>query len=327
MLQTAVKLAQYNVDVFRAGIWKPRTHPDTFEGVGTVGLKWLKKVKETTGLLTATEVANQKHVEEALKYEIDILWVGARTTSHPFAVQEIADALKGTDIIVLVKNPIYPDVELWLGAIERFNKVGIKKIGAVHRGFFTYGRKLYRNMPQWLVPIELKRQIPELPVICDPSHICGNTDLLLEISQKAMDLNFDGLMIESHVNPKVALSDASQQITPDELNLLINKLVLRNLDSIDLKFINTLKELRQQIDHFDEEMINVFAQRMQIAETIGRYKKENNITIIQPVRWDEIIRTNLNKGIKKGLSEEFIMRLFKAIHQESINRQTKVMNE
>jgi chorismate mutase len=328
VMETAKELTALNaVSVYRAGIWKPRTRPNTFEGVGVSGLKWLRNVKKETGLLVATEVANEKHVYEALKYGIDMLWIGARTSVNPFTVQEIADALRGVDVMVLVKNPINPDIELWIGAIERIAKAGIRKLAAVHRGFSSYEKTTYRNQPNWQLPIELRRRIPDLPIICDPSHIAGDRQYIHEISQKAMDLNFDGLMIESHTNPEKALSDASQQITPNELRELLSRLILRNASPSDPKLLDVLGELRQRIDVFDDHLIDLIEQRMKISETIGQYKKANNITILQSSRWDEIVRRVMILGQSKGLSEELIDNIFRAIHQESINRQMRVMNE
>ena len=274
----------------------------------------------------AVEVANVKHVYEALKHGVDIIWIGARTTANPFAVQEIADALEGVDIPVMVKNPINPDVDLWIGALERFNNAGITKLAAIHRGFSSYEKSVYRNPPQWEIPIELKRKVPELPIITDPSHICGNWENLFEISQKAMDLNFDGLIIESHINPEEAWSDAKQQITPMELKAMLDKLVLRNPE-LDADQKTNIEELRIQIDKFDDMIINIFEQRMQVAEKIGRYKKENNITILQTKRWDEILNKRIKQGGMKHLSPEFITKVFRAIHQESINHQEEVMSQ
>jgi 3-deoxy-7-phosphoheptulonate synthase len=327
VMETATQLASINeVSVFRAGIWKPRTRPNSFEGVGAEGLKWLRRVKVETGLLVATEVANERHVYEALKYGIDMLWIGARTSVNPFTVQEISDALHGVDVMVLVKNPINPDIELWMGAIERIARAGITRIGAIHRGFSSYEKTLYRNQPNWQLPIELRRRIPDLPIICDPSHIAGARQYLHEISQKAMDLNFDGLMIESHIDPAKALSDAAQQLTPNDLKELLSRLILRNANPSDPRLLDVLGELRQQIDVYDEHLLDLMEQRMKVAETIGRYKKENNITILQSSRWDEIMKKVIAKGQAKGLSAELIDSIFKAIHQESINHQMKVMN-
>ena len=327
VMETARQLAKIKeVSVFRAGIWKPRTRPNSFEGVGSEGLKWLRRVKQETGLLVGTEVANEKHVYEALKYGIDMLWIGARTSVNPFTVQEISDALNGVDVMVLVKNPINPDIELWVGAIERIARAGITRIGAIHRGFSTYEKTLYRNQPNWQLPIELRRRIPDLPIICDPSHIAGARQFLHEISQKAMDLNFDGLMLESHIDPANALSDSAQQVTPNDLKELLSRLILRNPSTSDPKLLDVLGELRQQIDVYDDHLLDLMEQRMKVAETIGRYKKENNITILQSIRWDEIIKRAVAKGKGKGLSPELIDAIFKAIHQESINHQMKVMN-
>jgi len=327
VLKTAHELKEIGVKIFRAGIWKPRTRPNAFEGVGKKGLPWLKKVKEETGLLTTTEVANVTHVFEALKYGVDILWLGARTTANPFAVQEIADALNGVDIPVMIKNPINPDVELWIGALERINNAGIKKLAAIHRGFSAYSKSLYRNTPQWQIPIELKRRIPKLPLICDPSHICGSRELLFEVAQKSMDLNFDGLIIESHINPDKALSDASQQITPTALKKLVGNLILRKSDIENTMVLTNLEEMRQEIDKYDDSLMEILEKRMTVSRRIGEYKKKNNITILQSGRWDELLKKRIDDAIKKGLSEDFIIRLFRAIHQESINHQTKVMNE
>jgi len=326
ILETARELAGYDIHIFRAGIWKPRTRPDCFEGVGTLGLEWLQQVKKETGMYVTTEVANVKHVYEAVKYGIDILWIGARTTVNPFAVQEIADSLRGMDIPVMVKNPVNPDIELWMGAIERFSKAGIKRIAAIHRGFSSYEKGKYRNPPQWQVAIELKRRLPGLPVLCDPSHMAGNTRLLKDISQKALDLDYDGLMIESHNDPANALSDAAQQITPSELNNMLSGLVLRNPDADDQVFMNTLEELRGRIDRLDNELVDILEHRMRIADTIGEYKKRNNVTILQSKRWDEIVKHRVEKGMQKGLSSEFMHKLLKAIHQESINHQNIIMN-
>lgn len=327
VMETARQIAALNqVSIYRAGIWKPRTRPNSFEGVGSEGLKWLRRVKQETGLLVGTEVANEKHVYEALKYGIDLLWIGARTSVNPFTVQEISDALNGVDVMVLVKNPINPDIELWIGAIERIARAGITKIGAIHRGFSSYEKTLYRNQPNWQLPIELRRRIPELPIICDPSHIGGARQYLHEISQKAMDLNFDGLMIESHIDPPNALSDSAQQLTPNDLKELLSRLILRNASTNDPKLLDVLGELRQQIDVYDDHLLDLMEKRMKIAETIGHYKKENNITILQSTRWDEIIKKVIVKGQAKGLSPELIDTIFKAIHQESINHQMKVMN-
>ena len=327
VMETARQLANLNrVDIFRAGIWKPRTRPNAFEGVGREGLKWLRDVKRETGLPTATEVANSGHVNDALKFGVDVLWIGARTSANPFAMQEIADALSGVEVTVLVKNPVNPELNLWIGAIERIARAGITQIGAIHRGISTYEHTAYRNQPKWLLPIELRRAIPDIPLICDPSHIAGARKYLFEISQKAMDLNYDGLMIESHNNPEVALSDKEQQVTPAQLLELLDKLVLREQESNNTAFLDVLGELRSQIDLFDDQLLELLEQRMYVAETIGKYKKENNITILQSSRWEEIITKAVRKGESKGLSEEFISQMFKAVHQESINHQNRIMN-
>lgn len=327
VMETARQLKKNGILIYRAGIWKPRTRPNTFEGVGKEGLPWLKRVKDELGMYVATEVANASHVFEALKYGMDVLWLGARTTANPFAVQEIADALEGVEIPVLLKNPVNPDVELWIGALERINQAGIKKLAAIHRGFSTYGKSFYRNDPHWQIPIELKRRIPSLPIITDPSHICGDRDLLFEISQKAMDLNFEGLIVETHCNPDKALSDAAQQLTPDALKQLLSNLVLRKANVDNAVIMHTLDDLRIQIDKFDDKLMAILDERMKISEKIGEYKKKNNITILQSTRWDELLNQRIEKGGKKGLSEDFIIKIFRAIHQESINHQTKVMNE
>jgi chorismate mutase len=325
MVETAKQLSGIGVKVFRAGIWKPRTRPGAFEGYGSMALPWMKSVKEETGMLLATEVANVKHVYESLKAGIDILWIGARTSANPFAVQEIADALKGVDIPVLIKNPVNPDIELWIGAIERFYHAGLTRLAAGHRGFSTYEKLVYRNDPNWQIPIEMRRRIPNLPMICDPSHICGNRERLLEVSQKAMDLNFDGLIIESHIDPSVAMSDAKQQLTPAALGDLLKSLVLRQAES-ENGSISTLEELRVQIDKIDDSVLEIFEKRMKIADQIGQYKKDHNLAILQTKRWADIITRRIEMGEKKGLSEHFVDTIFKAIHEESINHQTQIMN-
>ncbi len=327
VLETAKQLKNYGVNLFRAGIWKPRTRPNSFEGVGSIGLEWLKLVQQETGMKVSTEVANVKHVYEALRMGVDIIWIGARTSANPFAMQELADALKGVDIPVFVKNPVNPDVDLWIGAIERIQGAGISKVGAIHRGFSTFDKTRYRNTPQWQLPIELRRRMPDIPMICDPSHIGGRRDILLEISQKAMDLNYDGLIIESHINPDKAWSDAKQQITPDALKKLLNSLILRTVSSPDSLLSNNLEDLRHEIDKYDSNILQIIDDRMKVVEKIGEYKKANNITIFQPDRWQQILTKILEKAQKHNLSDEFIIQIFKAIHQESINKQTKIMNE
>lgn len=326
VMDTAVQLKSIGVEVFRAGIWKPRTRPNQFEGVGSMGLEWMRRVQRETGMKISTEVGNVKHVYDALRYGVDIIWIGARTTANPFAMQEIADALRGVDIPVLVKNPVNPDLNLWIGAIERIKGAGIRHVGAIHRGFSTFDKTRYRNIPQWQLPIELKQRIPEIPMICDPSHMGGKKELLQEISQKALDLNYDGLMIESHCYPAIAKSDSEQQVTPAELAAIIDKLILRDVNTSNPLFLLTLDELRQKIDICDEKLIRILHERMSISETIGRYKKENNITILQAGRWKDIVDKMVEKGKSNDLSEEFVSSVFKAIHQESINKQTIIMN-
>lgn len=326
VLTTAKELQALGVQIYRAGIWKPRTRPNTFEGVGSVGLKWLKTVKQETGMLTATEVANVKHVYEALKMGVDIIWIGARTSANPFAVQEIADALTGVDIPVLVKNPVNPDIELWIGAIERIAGAGITKLGAIHRGFSSFEKSRYRNVPQWQVAIELRQRMRNLPIICDPSHIAGVADLVFEVSQKAMDLGQDGLIIESHPNPRVALSDGKQQLTPTQVGELLSKIVVRPEKIDNKEFTESLEELRAQIDMIDDEILEIIQKRMSVVHEIGKNKKANNIRILQTDRWKQIIESVKQKGNSKGLSDEFTEKLFKAIHQESINIQTEILN-
>lgn len=327
VLETAHKLVGKGVDLFRAGIWKPRTRPGSFEGVGTVGLKWLKKVKEEVGLKVTTEVANKQHVFEALKYGIDVVWLGARTTVNPFSVQEVADALEGIDIPVLIKNPINPDLSLWIGAIERIYKAGIRRIGVIHRGFSSFGNSKFRNDPMWQIPIELMRRFPNLTIICDNSHICGRRDILAEIAQKSMDLNFDGLMTETHPNPDEAWSDAKQQITPDVYLQMISELVYRVPTTDNQQFLQNLDDLRGHINNLDNELLTLLGKRMEVAEQIGLYKKQNNISILQPTRWNEILQKAIHKGANHGLSGEFIQKFLRAIHEESINHQEKVMNQ
>ncbi len=326
VLSTARGLAEIpQVKVFRSGIWKPRTRPSGFEGVGKIGLKWLKEVKKETGLLTTVEVANPQHVKEALDSGIDILWIGARTVVNPFSVQEIAEALTGTDIPVMIKNPLNPDIRTWIGALERLNQAGIRRLIAIHRGFSFFNRGPYRNAPMWEIPIELKSLHPGLPVIADPSHICGETNLIPGTCQRALDLEMNGLMIEVHIDPKKAFTDREQQITPAQLKELIASLVIRE-EYGNLEFENRLEELRSEIDKLDEELIDILARRMNIVEEIGYYKKENNITILQLKRWSQIIRDRVKAGEKLGLSREFILRLLEAVHEESIQRQIDVMN-
>ena len=327
VLAIAHQLKDQDIDLFRAGIWKPRTRPNSFEGVGSVGLKWLRRVKEETGLKTTTEVANKTHVEEALYHGIDTLWIGARTTVNPFSVQEIADALQGVDIPVMVKNPINPDLGLWIGGIERIMKAGITQIAAIHRGFASYGEKYYRNKPMWQIPIELTRQFPELSIICDNSHICGRRDILGDVAQQAMDLNYDGIMTEVHINPDEAWSDAAQQITPTVFSELVKSLNLRSGDASKVLAQAELDGVRAQIDILDSQILKVLEERMKLVDQIGQYKKANNIPILQAARWNEILDKSIEKGAKKGLSAEFVGSLFRAVHQESINHQQKIMNK
>lgn len=325
VLDTARLLAAIpQVRVFRAGIWKPRTRPSAFEGVGVKGLHWLKEVKEETGLLTAVEVATPQHIEQALKHKVDILWLGARTVVNPFSVQELAEILRGVDIPVLVKNPLNPDVKLWIGAIERVLAAGISRIAAVHRGFYFYKHALYRNQPMWEIPIDLQRELPGLPILCDPSHICGRRDLIYQVSQKALDLGMAGLMIESHTDPASALTDAEQQLSPADLALLLGRLAVRHVTGDEL-FETRLEQLRRNIDKIDAELIDILAKRMKIVEEIGQYKKENNITVLQIMRWRDIIYDRLNIGSKLGLDKEFLLHMLQLVHKESIRKQEEIM--
>ena len=315
------------VDILRAGIWKPRTRPNSFEGVGAEGLEWLMKAKKKTGLPVSVEVANFNHVFEVLKYDIDILWIGARTTVNPFSVQEIADALKGTDATVFVKNPINADLELWTGALERMNKAGITKLGMIHRGFAQHGKSVYRNEPKWQLAVEMKRRFPEIPILCDPSHICGNRELLQSVSQQALDMDFDGLMLESHINPDEAWSDKNQQVTPQALDEILSNLIVRRVDVPDEELSSKLELLRKQIDIIDNDLLELLAERMKVAEDIGEVKKEKGVTILQTNRWEEIIEKASANGEMKGLSKKFMIRYLNAIHQESIDHQNEVMNK
>jgi chorismate mutase len=324
VMQTATELAKIpHVKIFRAGIWKPRTRPGLFEGVGVEGLKWLRQVKSQTSFLTAVEVANPEHVEAALKFEVDILWIGARTVVNPFSLQELANALNGVDVPVMVKNPVNPDMNLWIGALERINMSGIKRIAAIHRGFYFFDKTPYRNAPMWEIPIELKRRIPNLPVICDPSHICGERNMLLDVAQKAMDLEMNGLMLESHIDPDNALTDPQQQIKPSELENLISALVIRTQEA-NIEFESKLEELRTEIDKIDAELIHILSRRMQLVDEIGHYKKDHNITILQLKRWSNIVQNRLRTGIDSGLQKEFLQKLLEIVHIESIQRQTDI---
>jgi len=322
VLSTAREVAAQGVKLFRAGIWKPRTKPGGFEGVGVMGLDWLKRVKRETGMYIVTEVACKDHVYEALHAGIDMLWLGARTSVNPFAVQEIADALRGVDVPILVKNPINPDLELWIGVIERLYAAGIRRIGVIHRGFSSYDKKMYRNPPMWHIPIELRRRIPKLPFFCDPSHIAGKRDRVALIAQQAMDLQFDGLVIETHCNPDAAMSDAAQQITPDMLECLLSRLVVRNMD-IPSQY---LSELRYRIDQIDENLLELLARRMQLSIELGEYKKANNMPILQTYRYSEIIERRAEFGETLDLEPNFVREVMQEIHEESIRRQMNVMN-
>ena len=324
VMTTAKELAAKDIKIFRGGIWKPRTKPGGFEGVGVEGLSWLKRVKEETGMYVATEVATATHAYEAIKAGIDILWIGARTTANPFAVQEIADALKGVDIPVLVKNPVNPDLELWIGAIERMHNAGITRLGAIHRGFSSYEKNLYRNSPQWHIPIELRRRIPNLPILCDPSHIGGKRELIAPISQQAMDLNFNGLLVESHCNPDEAWSDALQQLTPDALDYILDLLVIR--DGVQQSTEN-LNMLRKQIDECDNDLIEILAKRMRVAREIGTYKQEHNMTVLQTGRYNEILNKRGEQGEACGMGAEFMKDVFESIHQESVRQQIEIINK
>ena len=325
VLQIAHDLKNSDVSIFRAGIWKPRTRPGNFEGVGSIGLKWLQKVKKETGLLITTEVANANHVKIALDHDIDVLWIGARSTVSPFIVQEIADVLQNTDKIVLLKNPVNPDLSLWYGGIERLYSANIKKLGVIHRGFSTYSKTKFRNNPEWQIPIELQNKFPDLPLICDPSHICGRRDIIEETSQKALDLNFDGLMIETHNDPDNAWSDASQQITPKTLIKLMKDLVIRKESVQERSFIKELENLRIKIDDADSQILDILGNRMKVSDEIGKIKKKQNVAILQSERWKNILKKMISDGKQRGLSEDFILKIFKAIHQESINHQEKIL--
>ena len=327
VLATAQQLAATGkVDMLRAGIWKPRTKPGMFEGIGAKGLPWMQAAKKLTGLPTAVEVATGKQVQDALTFDVDLLWIGARTTVNPFSVQEVADALRGVDVPVLIKNPINPDLELWSGALERVARAGIKQIGLIHRGFSSYGNTEYRNAPMWHLAIEMKRRNPGVMMINDPSHICGRRDILLEVAQKAIDLDFDGLMIESHLDPDTAWSDAKQQVTPLRLAEMLDLIKWRKEDVPSETFHAALDKFREQINHIDDELMQLLGQRMQIADKIGEYKKNNSVTILQTNRWNQILEKAFGKGEKLGLSQEFITRYLDAVHMESINRQNKIMN-
>ncbi len=325
VLKTAHQLKDTDVTYFRAGIWKPRTRPGMFEGVGALGLKWLQRVKDETGMKVATEVANKDHVKLALEHDIDMLWIGARSTVSPFIIQEIADELKDTDKIILVKNPVNPDLPLWLGSIERLMRAGVKNLGVIHRGFSTYEKTKYRNIPEWQIAIELQNKFPELPLICDPSHITGKRDMIFDVSQTALDLNFDGLMIETHITPDQAWSDASQQVTPATLIQIMKDLRIRKQTTSEEDYQNRLGTLRSNIDVIDDQLLDLLKKRMTFSDDIGRLKKEKNVAVLQNSRWHAILGKMILEGQQRGLSEEFISHIFKAIHQESINRQEKIV--
>ena len=323
VMKTAWQLAKKGCHMFRAGVWKPRTKPGGFEGNGLKALPWLKRVKEETGMLVATEVATPTHVEQALAYGIDILWIGARTSANPFAMQDLADALRGTDATVLVKNPVNPDLELWIGALERINQAGITKLAAIHRGFSSYDKKIYRNLPMWQIPIELRRRIPDLPIINDPSHIGGRRELVAPLCQQAMDLGFDGLLVEAHCDPDKAWSDAKQQVTPDVLDYILSLIVVRD-ETVTTEGIH---ELRNQIDELDNQLMDLLAKRMRVCREIGQYKKEHNMTVLQPVRYSEILDKRGAQGVLCGMDAEFVKKIFENVHEESVRQQMEIINK
>ena len=323
VMTTATQLSQKGCHMFRAGVWKPRTKPGGFEGNGEKALPWMKRVKDETGMLVATEVATPKHVELALKYDVDILWVGARTSANPFAMQELAGSLGGVDVPVFVKNPVNPDLELWIGAMERINRAGVKRMAAIHRGFSSYDKKIYRNLPMWQIPIELHRRIPNLPIICDPSHIGGRRELIAPLCQQAMDLGFEGLIVESHCQPDDAWSDAKQQVTPDVLDYILSLLVVRD----DTVTTEGIQALRKQIDEFDNELMNLLAKRMRVCREIGQYKKEHNMTVLQASRYNEILEKRGAQGSLCGLSADSVARIFEEIHEESVRQQLEIINK
>ncbi len=323
VMTTATQLAEKGCHIFRAGVWKPRTKPGGFEGNGEKALPWLKRVKEETGMLVSTEVATPEHVELALKYGLDILWIGARTSANPFAMQAIADSLKGVDIPVLVKNPVNPDLELWIGAMERINQAGIKRLAAIHRGFSSYDKKIYRNLPMWQIPIELRRRIPSLPIFCDPSHIGGRRELIAPLCQQAMDLGFNGLIVESHCNPDCAWSDAKQQVTPDVLDYILSLLVIRD-EKVTTEGITML---RKQIDELDNQLMELLAKRMRVCREIGQYKKEHNMTVLQTSRYNEILDKRGAQGSLCGIDPAFVKTVFEAVHEESVRQQMEIINQ
>jgi chorismate mutase len=327
VLEIAHRLKDTDATVFRAGIWKPRTRPGNFEGVGSLGLKWLQKAKEETGMLIATEVANATHVDLALQHDVDVLWIGARSTVSPFIVQEIAEALKGTEKTVLVKNPVNPDLSLWLGAVERLHTADVKNLGVIHRGFSTYEKTRYRNNPEWQVAVDLQNRFPDLPLILDPSHIAGRRDIIFDLCQTALDLNYDGIMVETHHTPDEAWSDAKQQVTPERLVQIMEDLRIRKVMDDEAEFQNELNKLRTQIDVIDHQLIEILGKRMKVADGIGALKKSRNVAVLQTKRWNEILGKMILEGEQNNLSEEFVLRMFKAIHQESINHQEKILNK
>ena len=323
VMTTAKQLADKGCHMFRAGVWKPRTKPGGFEGHGEPALKWMAQVKQETGMLVGTEVATPEHVELAMKYGMDVLWIGARTSANPFAMQQLADSMKGLDIPVLVKNPVNPDLELWIGALERINQAGVKKLGVIHRGFSSFDKTMYRNLPMWQIPIELRRRIPELPIVCDPSHMGGRRELIAPLSQQALDLGFDGLMIESHCDPDKAWSDAKQQVTPEVCDFIIGLLVARD----NTFTTEDIKQLRQQIDVIDNDLMAILSKRMRICREIGQYKKEHNITVLQTDRYNEILDKRGVQGSLSGMSESFVKQIFEHIHEESVRQQLEIIGK
>jgi len=323
VMATAKQLHDRGIKMFRAGIWKPRTRPGAFEGIGSEGLKWLQRVQKEYGMYTATEVATAKHVSEAIKYGVDILWIGARTTVNPFAMQEIADALEGCDKPILIKNPVNPDLELWIGALERLYNAGIRKLGVIHRGFSSADKKIYRNLPQWHIPIEMRRRFPNLPIICDPSHIGGKRELIAPLAQQAMDLNYDGLIIESHCDPDCAWSDKEQQVTPDILDYILNMLVIREGET---QTTESLSELRKQIDELDDQLVELLSKRMRVSREIGTFKKEHNMQVLQASRYSEILDGRIKQAEKFGIDGDCMQKILEAIHEESVRQQITIIN-
>lgn len=324
VMTTAKLLHERGIKIYRAGIWKPRTRPGAFEGIGSEGLKWLQRVQKEYGMYTATEVATAKHVSEAIKYGVDILWIGARTTVNPFAMQEIADALEGCDKPVLIKNPVNPDLELWIGALERLYNAGIRKLGVIHRGFSSADKKIYRNLPQWHIPIEMRRRFPNLPIICDPSHIGGKRELIAPLAQQAMDLNYDGLIIESHCDPDCAWSDKDQQVTPDILDYILNMLVIREGET---QTTESLTELRKQIDELDDQLVELLSKRMRVSREIGTFKKEHNMQVLQASRYSEILDGRIKQAEKFGIDGDCMQKILEAIHEESVRQQIEILNK